>query len=253
MNKVLQYRPFVRTIATGYPFREIMSAKTTGPEGNEIHLWTVPCSDLDRDDLTLSAVISRDEHHKASLFKKTADARDYMLRHGYLRLVLGHYFCSDPALIPLVIADQGKPGLEIRPGFSPLFFSLSRTREMVALAVTRQSDIGIDMVKPDERFPFIETAAFLFTPGERALVSGVQPDLQCRQFFRIWALKEAVLKATGGTAMMMRGTDVSAVVRGIARDGRYPIRYQHGEHAFFIHESAVGNGHYCAIAVRLTT
>jgi phosphopantetheinyl transferase len=123
---------------------------------------------------------------------------------------------------------------------------------MVALAVSRYHDIGIDIVKPDAGYPFSETADYLFTPEENAVIAGTHPDLQYQTFFRIWALKEALLKARGGTAMMMRDTDVSAIIQSPSRDGWYPVRYQQNEQEFFIHESDIGHGHYCAIATGMS-
>lgn len=248
MSKGLQDLLIIQRIATGYPFPEAISGTPLCLESKKIHVWTVNYRDLDRGEKILSALISPDERQRALLFKEPGDARDYTLRHGYLRLVLSHYLCCDPALIPLIICDGGKPDLDIRPGFPSLSFSLSHTREVVALAMSRYHDIGIDIVKPDAGYPFSETADYLFTPEEKAVIAGTLPDLQNQLFFRIWSLKEALLKARGGTAMMMRDTDVSAILQSPSRDGWYPIRYQQKELEFFIHESDIGYGHHCAIA-----
>jgi 4'-phosphopantetheinyl transferase len=248
MNKVQKDPRVVRIAATGYPFHGALSRTSPDPGENEIHVWTVHYRDLDRNDNTLSALTSRYERQLASRFKQTRDARNWILRRGYLRLVLGHYLCKDPARIHLITSDNGKPGLDIQCGSYPLSFSLSHTHEMVALAVARHCHIGIDIVKPDVRFPCPETADYLFSPGERAVIAGTPVDRQFHTFFRIWALKEALLKAQGGTAMMMKDTDVSEIVQEKGRNDWYLVRHQQKDHEFFIHESATGQGHYYAVA-----
>jgi 4'-phosphopantetheinyl transferase len=252
MSKELQDQLIVQRIGTGYPFHEGISGTPLGQESNNIHVWTVNYRDLDRDDNGLSALISPDELQRASQFKETRDVRDYILRHGYLRRVLSCYLFCDPARIPLIISDLGKPDLDIRPGFPSLSFSLSHTREMVAFAVSRYQKIGIDIVKPDAGYQFSDTADYLFTPEERAVIAGTHPDQQYQTFFRIWSLKEALLKVRGGTALMMKDTDVSAIIQSPSRDGWYPIRSQEKEQEFFIHESDIGHGHHCAIVAGMS-
>jgi len=240
--------PVIRTISTRYPFPDTVSAITPVPEGGEIHEWTVFYRDLDDDYEILSTVISHDERQVAMQFKKTTDARDYTLRHGYLRLVLGRYLRTDPARVPLVTRENGKPGIVLPEGTSPLSFSISHSREMVALAVAARFDVGIDIVQPDERYPVQETMDYLWSPEERTEIRKVPADRQRQVFFRAWALKEALLKARGGTAMMMRETDISEIIGLFAAGYQDPVRCRIAGHRFFLSMAPAENGHYCAIA-----
>ncbi|OPX64925.1 MULTISPECIES: 4'-phosphopantetheinyl transferase superfamily protein [unclassified Methanoregula] len=238
----------IRTIATRYPFPDTVSAKTSIPEGREIHEWTVLYRDLYDDYETLSTIISHDERQIASQFKKTTDARDYSLRHGYLRLVLGRYLHIDPALVPLVTGENGKPGIRLPEDTPPLSFSFSHSREMVALAVAARPGVGIDIVQPDERYPVQEMMDYLWSPEERTEMRKIPEERQREMFFKVWALKEALLKAWGGTAMMMRETDISEIIGFFAEGHQDPVRCRISGHCFFVSVSPAGNGHYCAIA-----
>jgi 4'-phosphopantetheinyl transferase len=248
MNKRHRNPPCIRFIATGYPYETMISGITPRLPDNEIHVWTVSCRDLNDDDESLTRLLSRDERQASSQFKKTTDARDYSLRHGYLRRVLGHYLRTDPALVPLATGDHGKPGVGFPRGLSPLSFSLSHSRGMIALAVAGNYDVGIDIVRPDEGYPFREAADYLFSPAEKAAMERAPADLQYRGFFWIWAMKEAVLKARGGTAMMLRDIDTSAIADQLDRDLRNPIHFAYAGQQFFIHGSAREDGHSCVIA-----
>lgn len=248
MDRLLPDPPVVRTLAQGCPFTDPDSGSAPVIERNEIHLWTVPCRDLDNGYETLSKIISHEERRTARQFRKPADARDYSLRHGYLRLVLGHYLRTEPSLIPLIATGHGKPRIDSRSGLFPLSFSISRSREMIALAIARHSDIGIDVVKTDTTYPFSEAADYLFSPAERAFIESAPADRQLHRFYRIWAIKEALLKARGGTAMMMCDTDVAGIAGNVSGDLRAPVHGQYSGRDFYFWECPVGNGHYCVIA-----
>jgi phosphopantetheinyl transferase (holo-ACP synthase) len=248
MNRVLQDSPVVRTVGTGYPSFEEATGIAHELEDGAVHIWSADYGDLHQGYDTLSLVISRDEQKKASKFKKPGDARRWILRHGYLRLVLSSYVGSDPVLLPLVTGNYGKPSLDPKSEVPQISFSLSHTQEMVVLAISKKYDIGIDIVKPDNRYPFQGTTAYLFNTEERAVITKKQPDLQYRQFFRVWALKEALLKASGNDVRMMREADISGIMTDTLLNGIYTVNLGVKDQKCFIRESGCGADHHCALA-----
>ncbi len=104
---------------------------------------------------------------------------------------------------------NGKPDLDPDGKFPDIRFSLSRTDEMVCLALTRKSEIGVDIVRPQNHYSFSAIGHYLFTPGERKWVAQTIPGRRSMRFFKVWALKEALLKATGGDVRTMKEADVS--------------------------------------------
>ncbi len=240
-----------RTISIGQFFLPEPRGKVPVLENDRVHVWSAEYSDLDACYESLSAQISPFEREKFSGFRKPGDARRFVIRHGILRLVLSDYTHFEPSLLPLVISETGKPGMDPESDFSELSFSLSHTEDFFVIGITKKCDIGIDIIKMDNHYPFQDTADYLFTAGEKRLITGAGTDQRYRLFIRIWALKEALLKATGGSVRMMNETDISELIQESYGEGVYSIPCHDVPYRFFIHECDWGHDHHCAIAVNL--
>jgi 4'-phosphopantetheinyl transferase len=216
-----------------------------------IQIWFARYIDLDPYYHALSQLLTRSERETADTFRQTSDARCTELRYGLLRIILEEFTGFEPGELVIIKSENGKPSLALPRGYPVVSFSTSNTKEMVAIGITKNNNIGIDIVKMDRRYPFQDTAEYLFTDEEKALIAGTEPNQRYRQFFRIWALKEALLKATGGTVQMMSDMDVSGVIKNSFVHDFCSITYQDTQCQFFIHECGCDHGHHCAIAVNL--
>lgn len=78
-----------------------------------------------------------------------------------------------------------------------LSFNLSHTRGLIALAVTRGRELGIDVENIATRAISLDVAERFFSPAEVAELSRVAPDRQQDRFFEYWILKESYIKARG--------------------------------------------------------
>jgi len=234
-------------------FRTAGSRETVCPEpGTPIpiaidqqHIWSARYSDLDRHFPVLSILISAQEVTRAAGFKKSRDARNFILRQGMVRAVLGQYIRKEAQALRFVREESGKPDLDPEENIYKIQFSPSHTDEMVCLGISRKTRIGLDIVKCDSRYPFSATAAYLFTPDERQWINQAPTHKQHVRFFRIWSLKEALLKATGGGVGMMQETEVSGIMKNHSLDGFYPVSVGKKETVIFIHESGLCSGHHC--------
>jgi len=215
---------------------------------NRIHIWSVGYDDLQQHFKNLSSVISPQERHTASTFRNSVDTRKYILRHGILRIILGNYTHNDPDLISLLNGKNGKPELDPEGGYTDVSFNLSYTSEMILIGFTRKHRIGVDIVKMDPSYQFHEIAEYILTPAEKSFMLGVEPAQRYQVFFRIWALKEAILKATGGTLMMMKNTDISACIQDVFSSSDSSMKFHYTNPPFSIWQFNSGPGHHCAIA-----
>jgi phosphopantetheinyl transferase len=238
----------VKILDSGKPYLPEPGTKGLDKEGL-FHIWSAWYTDLDRLYPDLSALISPEEKHRAAGFKKTGDGKRYIMRHGFVRAVLGIYTHQAPEQIPIVEDRNGKPDLEPESNFTKIGFSLSSTDEMVCLGLARKSDIGLDIVKINPCYPFFAISCYLFTPGEREWIAQAVPDQRSVRFFRIWALKEALLKVTGGDVRIMKEADVSRIMTDIFLDGFYLVNIRETNQRCFIHESGCGMGHHQVITV----
>jgi 4'-phosphopantetheinyl transferase len=213
-----------------------------------IHIWSARYSDLGRYYPILSSFLCAEEVIRAAEFKKQKDAQNYILRHGLVRAVLGQYIQEEPGKVLFVHGMCGKPDLDPESNDQDIRFSLSSTGEMVCLGVTRRSGIGLDIVKTTTHCRISEIGQYLFTPGEREWIARTNPDRRSNRFFRIWSLKEALLKATGNGVKMMQEVDVSGIMSEAYLDGFFSVCFGDENLVFCIHESGCFEGHHFTVA-----
>lgn len=141
------------------------------------------------------AVLDDDELRRADSFAFAADCASYTAAHALARTTLGALLGVEPGHVRFERAGAfEKPrvaGTDARIGFS-----LSHCRSLVACAVTN-GDVGVDVERID-RSGSTSTIAGRFSADEEdrlraAPAGGPREEL----FFRLWTLKESVVKATG--------------------------------------------------------
>ena len=121
---------------------------------------------------------------------------DQLLPRGhYLDGVLQHYL--SPALLSesLGHSDNGKPCLAPNP--RQLQFNLSHSHELIGCALYRGEKIGFDLEYLPRRNRHMAIARRYFSASEVAVLERLDGEQQRLQFYRLWTLKEAVLKAEG--------------------------------------------------------
>ncbi|MEV6326907.1 4'-phosphopantetheinyl transferase superfamily protein [Streptomyces sp. NPDC051909] len=115
----------------------------------------------------------------------------YVTAHALLRTVLGELLHREPSSLSFDKGPHGKPYLTD----GSVEFSLSHSGELVAVALSLDAPVGVDV----ERVP--EAAAELPLPvlsaEERAVFDRVPGPERSAAFATYWVRKEAVLKATG--------------------------------------------------------
>lgn len=220
-------------------------------ENDSLHIWSVRYSDLISDFSFVSDFLSKTERDKSSRFLDPADSRRYVLRHGMVRYILGNYTGIEPELLPLVKDMNGKPGLDPKSELHEYSFSLSHTDQIVSMGVMKNYRIGIDIVKTDPGYPIYEISEYLFTPGEKEFMRGIEPGQRNQMFFRIWALKEAIVKATGEGIRMMNKTDVTPVIGPNGTTSLYMVIVNEKPMDFFIYRFSPYQEYFGAAAICL--
>nr|WP_255699726.1 4'-phosphopantetheinyl transferase superfamily protein [Jiella avicenniae] len=100
---------------------------------------------------------------------------------------------------PAIGADQA----DLAPG---LVFNLSHTRGLVALAVGKDCDLGVDVEWISRENELARLCDRYFAPGEAAYVRAGEGAELTERFFAFWTLKEAYIKARGmGLALPLDG------------------------------------------------
>ena len=146
----------------------------------------------------LRATLSLDEHRRLERFRSTKDRDLFLIAHAHLRVVLSRYAPVSCAEWQFGSNPFGRPFLIQPPLSSELHFSLSHTPGLVAVAVSRIADIGIDVESIHRTLDPRTVSRTAFATDElRALDALASDDAYRRRFFELWTLKEAYAKATG--------------------------------------------------------
>jgi phosphopantetheinyl transferase len=216
---------------------------------NSIHILSARYEDLERNFRILSDVISQKEQETGPTFRKSADAKKYVMRRGIVRCILAHYTRYEPEMITFITGKHGKPELDPDKNSAEVSFNLSHSREKILIGITKKRRVGVDVVLMNPLYRFQDTAEYMMTPIEKAFLKSIEPTLRYEVFFRIWAAKEAIIKATGSTLSLMGTTDLSDIIEDLLYSPDYSMNVLDTCPPFFISQFTSGSGDLGTIAV----
>mgnify|MGYP001099690516 CR=1 FL=1 len=181
------------------------------PGANDLHIWYI-CTNheaLPGDLSPLEACLSPQERHRYNSLQRPNSRQNFLISRGCLRYVLSFYLNCPPRALELSLGIHGKP--ELNPGglYPPVQFNLSHTRERIAIALHRDTPVGIDIerLKPLTHLEKLCQRCLTHQESETVLGLAIQPATH--RFLRYWTAKEAVLKAMGlGLAYPMKHLEV---------------------------------------------
>lgn len=157
---------------------------------NQVDIWQFSLQTPP--DLT-DFILSDEEKARADRFQFERHRRRFRTARATMRLILAAYLEREAQNLVFQYGKQGKPELvhDI-----PLPFNLSHSGEMALLAVSKQSQVGIDIEQFSAR-PYLGIARHSFSAAEVQTLKDTPPYLQAWLFFHIWSQKEAFIKACG--------------------------------------------------------
>jgi 4'-phosphopantetheinyl transferase len=159
---------------------------------------------------SLNEILAPQERERAMRFRFAEHQREYIVCRGTLREVLAPYVEQKPAHIEFNYNRHGKPSVRDSQRSSEVRFNVSHSKGWALLAVTRGSEVGIDIERVDSRFAADQIPERYFSPREVAQLRALPEDQQTAAFFRCWTRKEAYIKARGlGLALALDSFDVS--------------------------------------------
>lgn len=143
-----------------------------------------------------SALRTLDDSERAYAARLRVGAARWVAARAALRVLLGRYLGCPAAEVALESGACGKPRLA--PGGPlDLRFNLSHSGDVALIAVRLGSEVGIDI---EEMRPGVDGAAIareVFSASERAALQPPGASGVNAEFFRAWARREALAKATG--------------------------------------------------------
>lgn len=156
----------------------------------------------------LEQTLSADERERARRLVFDRDRRSFMAARGFVRMALGQCLNRDPASLTFGYSAKGKPFLRDAP--DGLHFNLAHSHGVVLLAITHGHEVGIDVEFIRDDVEAESLAGSFFSAAELQALRLLAPDQFRAAFFRVWARKEAYLKAIGkGLSLSLKDFDVS--------------------------------------------
>ncbi len=158
------------------------------------------------------ALLSEEEQAQAGRLRQPADRDRFILGRGLARRLLAQATGQPARALAFSHNSHGKPQLL---GAERVAFNISHSGDLVAIALGRDCELGIDVERHRPDLDVGALGRFIFTETEMAAVQSGDGRARIAGFFRQWVFKEALVKGLG---------------TGLARDPkRFQIRIDEGE------------------------
>ncbi len=166
-------------------------------DADEVHVWHVNVDCVDSAGLdAMGALLSPQEIARMQQFGQERDRLLFLLSRGLMRSVLASYLRGDGAALQFGATAFGKPILDAN-GAAPLCFNLTHSRGAVALAVSREREVGVDIEERRRRVDYVGLAKRYFAADEARHLESLVEEQRADAFVAIWTLKEAYVKGIG--------------------------------------------------------
>ena len=206
----------------------------------EVHVWTARRVCEPGDLKSHEQILDATERNHAHRFRFPQHRERYIFAHGIMRRILASYLQSAPQQIIFERNEFGKPHLCDTQ--SALTFNLSKSEDLVVLAITMNHSIGVDIERIGDETGIDAIARYYFTERERLLLEAAPEEQRDRMFHTFWTRKEAYVKAVGeGLSVDLTSFDVAIP------DGRGADGVNIGE--WWLSDLVMPNGYAGALAV----
>ena len=167
---------------------------------NQIDIWYTFPSQI-QDSYLLKAyesLLSTAEKERMQRFRFTRDRHQFLITRALIRTTLSRYAPIAPEKWAFYTNDYGKPNIANDDSLSKtISFNVSHTQDMILLGVALKQDLGVDVENICSRHAPLDIADKYFADNEIAALYALPAELQSKQFFAYWTLKESYVKARG--------------------------------------------------------
>lgn len=176
--------------ARDFTARTIPLDNQTPPSPGEAHLWFLDLGCLSG---ALTAALGGDARSEPARAGQLLFARRF-----YLRLLLGSYLGLPGKAVKINRRNRGKPVLDASLHPEEMHFSMAKSEDKLLIGISASSHIGVDLERADRKARnAVGVAQRYFSPSEASALAALDPDRLDQAFLRVWACKEAVVKASG--------------------------------------------------------
>lgn len=185
--------------------------------GDEIQVWIATAPSDETSLKVLAGTLNSDERERAESLRVREPRREFVFGRVLLRQILGACSQVEPAALVFGYQPQGKPFLLRSALGTGLSFNLSHSGSLVAIALARGREVGVDIESVRQLDDWPRLAERIFSPHELCELYSLPKQQQPQAFFNGWTRKEAYLKATGEGL-----TDALAAIEVTMAPGKEP-------------------------------
>lgn len=146
---------------------------------------------------SIAAWLSSQDHDRARKFVCPISRHQYIICRAYLRALLTAKLNCHPDEIVLQATNYGKPYAFLRGQPVPFTFNVSHSGRHGVIAFSRIGDIGVDVQVHRQEIDLKQIAKSYFHHSEIKLLERCDKHETLNLFYRIWTLKESIIKAIG--------------------------------------------------------
>jgi 4'-phosphopantetheinyl transferase len=154
-------------------------------------LFTLYISDLSYDDYKfLSIFLNNEEYGKCKKFSNLEHSKKFVISRVFLKFILASILQRDISSIHFMYGANGKPYLID----GSAFFNVSHSKDLCFIGISFIQEIGIDIEFIDENINYLPLLSFFASQKES---EWVLKKNSIKRFYKIWTLKESILKYNG--------------------------------------------------------
>jgi 4'-phosphopantetheinyl transferase len=165
--------------------------------GDHVQVWLASVPGDEAGLAAFAQLLSPDECARADRFRVSVPRRQFIVGRAILRQLLGACMAVDPSAVTFEVQARGKMVLSQAWSRRDLCFNVSHSGRLVAIALARGRDVGIDVEWMERSTDWSLLVDRIFSARERSELEALPASQQRTAFFGAWTRKEAYLKATG--------------------------------------------------------
>lgn len=141
--------------------------------------------------------LNEEEQARCCQYPLPGPRRRFALCRAALRAILCRQLGCSNERLSFGSSDYGKPFALVDGEPAALSFNLSHSGKHGLIAIVPHGRLGVDVEECLPRRDFDELSEAVFGPHERSALASVRGRDRARLFFRLWTIKEALIKALG--------------------------------------------------------
>jgi 4'-phosphopantetheinyl transferase len=221
------------------------AGRTFNLSRRNIDVWTVRIDPPKAVAERFVPYLGADEKERAARFQFEQHRNSFVIAHGVLRILLGHYLNVSPISIQFKFGAKGKPALAAP---ADVDFNMSHSGGLAVFAFMAGCEVGVDVEHLRPLQDMHRIASRFFCSEEAAELMSLAAEQREQGFYLCWTRKEAYIKAIGdGLSAPLDDFRVTL------RPGQ-PARFLHIAHdtsaaeAWKLHDLQLGPNYSAALA-----